>query len=92
MYEMKEKVFCFSGHRSLPKTELPMIQQRTEELIRSLLDRGMTTAIVGGALGYDLLALRLLLEIRNEHKELQIWGFFPFSGYDSKWTPAQREE
>lgn len=89
---MREKVFCFSGHRTISDFDFPMVQQRTEELIRRLLNRGFNTAIVGGAVGFDLLALRLLIEIRKEYTELQIWGVFPFSGYDSKWTLAQREE
>ena len=89
---MREKTFCFSGHRNIPKDDLPMVEQRTKEQILRLLDQGFTVGITGGATGYDLLSLRLLIEIRNEHKELQIWGVFPFSGYDSKWTLAQREE
>ena len=69
-----------------------MVRQRTEDLIRILLDQGLNVAIVGGALGYDLMVLRLLIEIKKVHEKLKVVGFFPFPGYDSKWTHAQKEE
>ncbi|MBR2928814.1 MAG: DUF1273 family protein [Oscillospiraceae bacterium] len=89
---MREKTFCFSGHRNIPDHDLLKIQRRTEDMIHMLLTRGYRYAAVGGALGYDLMALRLLLRLKEEYPHLRIIGVFPFPGYDSKWTLAQREE
>ena len=90
--DFRPQTFCFSGHRAIPDHDLLKIQQRTEDIIRLLLTRGYRYAAVGGALGYDLMVLRLLLRLKEEYPHLRIIGVFPFSGYDSKWTPAQREE
>ena len=90
--DFRPHTFCFSGHRLVPDSDFGEIQGRTEDLIRMLLARGYRYAAVGGALGYDLMALRLLLRLKEEYPHLRIIGVFPFSGYDSKWTLAQREE
>ena len=89
---MREKTFCFSGHRNIPDCDFSKIQRRTEEMIRTLIYRGYRYAAVGGALGYDLLALRTLLQLKEEHRQLRIIGVCPFPGYNSRWTLTQKAE
>lgn len=44
---MRERTCCFTGHRDLPKADIPYIAQRTEAHILSLIRRGVLYFGVG---------------------------------------------
>ncbi len=55
-----------------------------------LLEEGVRYFGVGGALGFDTLVTEKLLALRESRPEIRIILVQPFSGYQSRWTPAQQ--
>ena len=59
MYD-KTKAVCFSGHRTLYEPQ-EVVENRLEQTVRDCIFKGADTFIVGGALGFDMLAEHLIL-------------------------------
>lgn len=88
---MRERTCCFSGHRDLPKADIPYIAQRTEAHILSLIRRGVLYFGVGGAVGYDTLAAQILFNLRDTIcPQIKVILVYPFDGFTHFWTDAQR--
>ena len=88
---MREQTCCFTGHRDLPKADIPYIAQRTEERILSLIRRGVLYFGVGGAVGYDTLAAQILFNLRDTIcPQIKVIVVYPFNGFTRFWTDAQR--
>lgn len=51
-----ENTCCFTGHRTLPKSEIKLIDGKLEHVIKLLCSSGYEYFICGGALGFDMLA------------------------------------
>ena len=62
---MREKTCCFTGHRKIPPEERAGISDRLEHIIISLYQQGIQTYEAGGALGFDTLAARTVLRLRE---------------------------
>lgn len=89
-----EKTCCFTGHRDLPINQIKDIEAITASEIRTLIrDSGVCYFGVGGAIGFDTLAARVLFQIREtEYKHIKVILVYPFDGFTSRWTPAQQAE
>ena len=82
---------CFSGHRNIRGADIPDVMNRTEEYIRTLIDKGVTFFAVGGALGYDTLAAELLFRLRStELPQIKVCLLYPFDGFTNCWNEADR--
>ena len=90
---MREKTCCFTGHRDIPKSEIGLVMKRTEEYVKALVQRGVKFFGVGGALGYDALAAKLLFRLRaSELPGIKVILVYPFDGYMDRWTIRQRAD
>ena len=63
------------------------------DVFTELYRRGVRRFYVGGALGVDLWAGEILLEMRRqeEYQELEIVLVYPFPGHDERWDPKSQE-
>ncbi|GHV08171.1 hypothetical protein FACS1894217_10180 [Clostridia bacterium] len=81
---------CFTGHR---EQRLP--RDFDEGLIRKAIldaiDDGYLTFWNGGATGADTLAAEAVLELRQDHPEIELHMAIPCPNHDKMWTPEQRE-
>ncbi|MBQ9845411.1 MAG: DUF1273 family protein [Oscillospiraceae bacterium] len=84
---MKKTSCCFTGHRDMPKDLLP-IRKRLKAEIISAIDKGYTDFYVGGAIGFDTLAAKVLLELRMEGYSIKVHLIYPFDGFTDKF-PAK---
>ena len=66
---MRSHRCCFTGHREIPLLERHAVIKATAQAIESLIARGVTTFMAGGALGFDILAAELVLEARKRHPD-----------------------
>lgn len=57
----------FTGHRNIPFSAEPAINERLDATIISLIKKGVDTFICGGALGFDTLAAKRVLAARNNY-------------------------
>lgn len=89
---LKAKSCCFTGHRKLPDGQRAAIMERTETAVKKLLSGGINRFLLGGAVGYDTEAARLLFRLKNVHRGIKVVLIYPFDSYTDRWNDAQKAE
>ncbi len=56
---------CFTGHRIIANSDWFEIENKTEEIIIGLIQKGFKTFIAGGARGFDTLAAQCVLRLKE---------------------------
>ena len=74
-------------------TSCKRLKKRLHDVFVELYRRGVRRFYVGGALGVDLWAGEILLEMcrQEEYQELEIVLVYPCPGHDERWDPKSRE-
>ncbi|MCH5194545.1 MAG: DUF1273 family protein [Oscillospiraceae bacterium] len=86
------KSVCFTGHRNVKVTnELVAL---LNEILTSLIENGAVTFIAGGATGFDELAAKTVIKLREEYPHIKLHLVLPCSSEEqtAKWHNAQKEE
>lgn len=85
---------CFTGHRYIPaEKERALAVQTAREIYRLITDFGVRFFGVGGAVGYDTLAAKVLFRMRERaFPHIKVILAYPFDGFTSLWTPQQQSE
>lgn len=93
MGDLRQRTCCFTGHREIREKDLPGILERTEQVVRRLIEKGVAFFGVGGAIGYDTEAAKLLFRLRaTDYPHIKVILVYPFEGFTSRWSDAQRAE
>ena len=93
MADLRQRTCCFTGHRVIPEKDLPGILERTERAVRRLIEHGVVFFGVGGAIGYDTKAAKLLFRLRTtDYPQIKVILVYPFEGFTSHWNDGQRAE
>ena len=71
-----DKLCVFTGHRMLPGDLLPL-RAALRQRIRQLYEQGFVRFASGGAVGFDLLAAELVLELKAELPDLELHMVLP---------------
>lgn len=69
---MKEKTCCFTGHRLLPKAEIPIIKTELKKAIIELINDGVVYFGTGGALGFDTIAAQTILNLKVDYPQIKL--------------------
>ncbi len=88
---IREKCCCFTGHRLIPRSLVPELQNRLREEILRLAGEGVNIFLAGGALGFDTLAAQEVLALRQDMPDLRLVLVLPCLGQESRWTPEDAE-
>ena len=92
---MKKDTCCFTGHRKIRKGDEAAIRVKIREQVLPLLEQGVTTFVVGGAMGFDMLAAETLLDLREkEGRALRLVSALPFLQWRENWPreAVERED
>ena len=93
MADLRQRTCCFTGHREIPVKDLPGILERTEQAVRQLIEQGVVFFGVGGAIGYDTEAAKLLFRLSaTDYPQIKVILVYPFEGFTSRWSDEQRAE
>ena len=88
---MKKKTCCFTGHRNIPAQEEKALRGKLREQALALLEKGFDTFLVGGAVGFDMLAAEVLLDLREkEGKALRLVSRLPYPEWRETWSAENR--
>lgn len=77
---------CFSGHRSIPPEELDAVSRELEEAIKVLIKKGYKFYASGGALGFDTLAAKTVLKLREVYPEIKLHLVLPCLSQTRGWN------
>ena len=90
---MSKEITCFfTGHRDVPHTRYDDIYNKTLDTIRRLYTRGYRIFVCGGAVGYDTLAARAVMELRDEFSDTQLVLCLPCRDQDKYFSEPQKRE
>lgn len=79
---------CFTGHRVIGKD---FSLKRLEAYIKEMLEHfGVRVFIVGGALGFDTIAARLLLKLRDNGYDLELHVYAPCNNQSARWSQEDK--
>ena len=85
--EKRQKRVCFTGHR--PQKLHGLSEERIKAMLRTEIqiayDDGFRTFITGMAMGVDIWAGELVLELRREHPEIHLICALPHVGFEDNW-------
>ncbi len=84
----KECSACFTGHRKIAEGTRSDLLSATVNAVVKLVKRGYTDFILGGAIGYDTLAARALLILRDQpnYDHIKIHLFLPCENQTKGWS------
>lgn len=88
----RDKICCFTGHRDIPARILPDLKRRLAETVELLIGQGVCCFAAGGARGFDALAARVVLEMRERYPHVKLILVLPFEGQEESWRGADRQE
>lgn len=88
----KESTCCFTGHRSIAADCEKIVKRRLCAAIELLFEKGVTTFISGGAVGFDTLAAKAVLYIKKSHPEISLVMILPCRDQHAKWGAREKAE
>ena len=83
---------CFTGHRELPPEEQAEIASRLERVISALYQKGIRYYGAGGALGFDALAARTVIRLRESYPDMKLILVLPCLTQTRGWRPEDVAE
>lgn len=88
---MPDRLCCFTGHRWIEPSLIPLLKLRLRKTAEELALGGISGFICGGALGFDTLAAETVLKLKNRLPELTLTLALPYRGQSDRWPRADRE-
>lgn len=89
----KEKTIetvCFTGHRSIARSDALVIPSRLKELLRKLIERGAHRFRTGGAIGFDTVAALCILELKEQYPEIKLELILPCRDQTKNWSAQDK--
>lgn len=72
MEELRSKICCLTGHRTLPPDEAAQIADRLDAALRQRIDQGYRDFGIGGARGFDTLAAQCILRLQAFYPAIRL--------------------
>ena len=93
MEQNRERIYscCFTGHRNISSNKIIPLTIILENEIEKLISIGVKYFYCGGALGFDTLAAKTILKLKDNY-EIQLIIVIPYSAQDKSFTKEQKEE
>lgn len=88
---MKEKTCCFTGHRQIPKKHQIFIERKLYSIISELIENGYCYFGVGGALGFDTIAAKIILKLKKIYPQIKLILVFPCKNQTKNWLKKDIE-
>lgn len=87
-----ENACCFSGHRAVPREERGRLESALQDAIVRLIVRGVTDFVAGGALGFDSMAAKTVLRLKERFPQIRLLLVLPCGDQDKRWHDRARAE
>ena len=85
------KTCCFTGHRALPPIDSEAygaLLHALEAAVNDALAFGCTRFLIGGAVGFDLLAGEWILALKKVLPDVTLAVYIPYAGQANGFSPA----
>lgn len=88
----KSKTCCFTGHREVNPDHLSIIKTKLKTIIIDLIERGYVLFCTGGALGFDTLVARSILNLKKDYPFIKLALVLPCVNQATQWNEIDRME
>lgn len=88
---MREQTACFTGHRTIPPQQLEDLARQLRAAVEDAIGRGYRYFGAGGALGFDTLAARTVLELKKDHPQIRLILVLPCRSQAGRWSREQQQ-
>lgn len=89
---MREQTCCFTGHRQIPPGVQAEIKGKLERVITDLYQKGIRCYEAGGALGFDALAAKTVIHLREKCPGMELILALPCLTQTRGWKPEDIAE
>lgn len=89
---MEQVTCCFTGHRTIPSAKAPSVQEKLVRSVAFLAQKGYRIFVAGGALGFDTMAAKAVLEVKKRFPDIALHLVLPCPEQDKLWNKKQKEE
>lgn len=83
---------CFSGHRIIAREDALPLSDDLHSTLKTFIEGGITRFIAGGAIGFDTLAAKEVLRLRDIYPTVQLHLILPCRDQAKLWSARQRAE
>lgn len=88
---IKEQTACFTGHREIPALQLISLRRRLKRTVISCIEDGYRFFGAGGALGFDTLAAKTVLDLKKNYPDIKLILVLPCLNQTRGWKDADVE-
>lgn len=88
----KNETCCFTGHRDIPTELYPNVKNALKKELFKVYAEGVRCFIAGGALGFDMICAKTVLELRETYEDITLTLAIPCHGHDAKWKESSKNE
>ncbi|RKI69631.1 DUF1273 family protein [bacterium 1xD42-67] len=88
---MREQTCCFTGHRKISSAEQAEIIDKLKNVIDDLCQRGIRYYGAGGAIGFDTLAAKAVLAMKEKYPGIKLILVFPCLDQTRRWNQRDIE-
>lgn len=89
----KEFACFFTGHRIIAKSKIDAVAERIEREAEALInDKGVTDFIAGGALGFDTIAARVIIRLKEKYDYIKLHLYLPCHNQMKNWNTRDQYE
>ena len=94
MIDKRRQTACFTGHREI-RGSVEALEERVYQIVGGLIQEGYCYFGAGGARGFDALAARTVLKVKEQHPQVHLILVLPFYNQYEKekgWTAYEIAE
>lgn len=88
---MRDMTCCFTGHRDIPQEQIPILEEKVETLLRTLVRQNIVYYGAGGALGFDTISAKVVLRLQRELPQLKLILVLPCYSQAQRWSRRDKE-
>ena len=88
---IKEQAACFTGHREIPLLQQLPLKKKLRRTIISSIEEGYRFFGAGGALGFDTLAAKTVLDLKKDYPDIKLILVLPCLNQTRGWKEKDIE-
>ncbi len=89
---MKNISCCYTGHRDIPYEDFPAVYKKVLKKTEELISEGICHFYTGGAVGFDMIALEALTELKKVYPHISIHIIIPCEGHTRHWGENMKDK
>ena len=85
-------VCSFTGHRQIERAHESYVHQKVRDGIEYLYKQGVRRFCCGGAIGFDTLCAKAVIEFKSTHPDVLLTMMLPCKNQSELWNEKQKRE